>query len=111
MFTRLAPYTAAAACAAGPGARAISRTASGSATNAATWWIRPRYRGFGGSAVAGERRTSGSDREIGDPPPGQADQRVHRAATFLLRPARVSLGHRLHHADQRERDGVGVAPF
>src|SRR2546423_2207514 len=110
MFTRAAPYTATAAWAAGPGASAISTTAAGRATNAANWWIRPRYRGFGGSGAAVVVRFN-SDREVGDPPPGQADQGVHRAAAFGLRSAGGALCHRLHHTHQREGHRVGVTPL
>src|SRR5438874_1111196 len=49
-----------------------------------------------------------SDREVGDPPPREAHQRVHRPPPLGLRASGLALGDGLDHSHEGEGHGVRV---
>src|SRR5436190_11988270 len=105
---------ATAMCACNPGARTIRTIDAGMETNDANWWIRPRNRGFGGSArVRSVVATvmSRSDREVGDAAPREPDQGLDRTTSFGLRASRIALCHGLHHTHERKGHYVRIAPI
>src|SRR3954447_6696806 len=96
-----------------PGARTIRTMDAGMETNDANWWMRPRNRGFGGSArVISVVATvmSRSDREVGDAAPREPDQGLDRTTSFGLRASRIALCHGLNHTHEREGYYVRIAP-